>query len=410
MNNFQINKIVVIGLGYIGLPTAALFANQGVQVVGVDINETIVRTVNQGKVHIVEPGLDSIQTGRLRATIECESADVFIIAVPTPFKGDHKPDISYIELAAKKLAPKLEKGNLVILESTSPVGTSEQLAHWLSKDRSDLSFPFSSDVPDINICYCPERVIPGKVLHELTMNDRILGGMTPLCASKAKKVYQLFVKGECLITDTRTAELAKLTENSYRDVNIAFANEMSLVCDRLGVDVWELIRLANHHPRVNILQPGSGVGGHCIAVDPWFIVDSAQDITPLIQAARQVNNFKPQYIVKQIEKLLVQHPNSIVACLGLSYKPDIDDLRESPAITIVKALSKQTAIKELLVVEPHITALPASLKGKMELTDYRSAVERANIIVVLVPHTAFNRIDQATLKDKLLINPTHLWR
>ena len=229
MNNFQINKIVVIGLGYIGLPTAALFANQGVQVVGVDINETIVRTVNQGKVHIVEPGLDSmvdaaIQTGRLRATIECESADVFIIAVPTPFKGDHKPDISYIELAAKKLAPKLEKGNLVILESTSPVGTSEQLAHWLSKDRSDLSFPFSSDVPDINICYCPERVIPGKVLHELTMNDRILGGMTPLCASKAKKVYQLFVKGECLITDTRTAELAKLTENSYRDVNISFSN------------------------------------------------------------------------------------------------------------------------------------------------------------------------------------------
>ncbi|MEK6730721.1 MAG: UDP-N-acetyl-D-mannosamine dehydrogenase [Pseudomonadota bacterium] len=415
MNNFQINKIAVMGLGYIGLPTATLFANQGIPVLGVDINKTIVDTVNQGKIHIVEPDLDRmveavIRAGRLRATTECEPADVFIIAVPTPFKGDHKPDLSYIESAATMLAPKLVKGNLVILESTSPVGTSEQLARWLSQDRSDLSFPLSSDDPDINICYCPERVIPGKVLHELTMNDRILGGMTPRCAQKAKQVYELFVKGECLTTDAKTAELAKLTENSYRDVNIAFANEMSLVCDRLGVDIWELIRLANHHPRVNILQPGAGVGGHCIAVDPWFIVDSAKNITPLIQAARQVNNFKPQYILKQIEKLLMQHPHSIVACLGLSYKPDIDDLRESPAIKIVNALSKQTAIKELLVVEPHVTALPASLKGKIELTDGRSAIERANIIVVLVPHTAFNQIDQTTLKDKLLINPTPLWR
>ncbi|MBW1465422.1 UDP-N-acetyl-D-mannosaminuronic acid dehydrogenase, partial [Campylobacter jejuni] len=274
----QFNKVCVIGLGYIGLPTAAIFASRKIKVIGVDINQNIVDIINKGKIHIVEPGLDIlvhmvVNDGYLKATTLPEEADAFIIAVPTPFKGDnHEPNLDYIEMASKAIAKVLKKGNLVILESTSPVGTTEQMAKWLAEERSDLSFPHQcGEVSDIKIAHCPERVLPGQVIRELVENDRIIGGMTQKCAEYAIRLYKIFVQGECIMTNARTAEMTKLTENSFRDLNIAFANELSILCDKLDINVWELIKLANRHPRVNILQPGCGVGGHCIAVDPWFI-------------------------------------------------------------------------------------------------------------------------------------------
>ena len=309
-------------------------AGHGIEVVGVDINKKAVDTINQGKIHIVEPDLEAVvhsavMSGRLRASVKPEKAEAFIIAVPTPFKGDHKPDLSYIEAAARAISPVLERGNLVILESTSPVGTTEKLAAWLPQ-------------LDLRIAYCPERVLPGHILREIVANDRIIGGLTPLSGERAKELYQIFVQGECLITDARTAEMTKLTENSFRDVNIAFANELSLICDDLGINVWELIRLANRHPRVKILQPGPGVGGHCIAVDPWFIVDSAPHLSRLIRTSREVNDSKPQYVLAKVREKLVGITNPIVACLGLSFKADIDDVRESPAVEIVREMAQET--------------------------------------------------------------------
>jgi len=324
--------IAVVGLGYIGLPTAAVFASRKRRVIGIDVNTHVVETINRGEVHIVEPDLDmlvhaAVTEGYLRATTVAEPADAFLIAVPTPFKANHEPDLSYIESASKAIAPVLEAGDLVILESTSPVGATERMAAWLAEARPDLTFPQTAgEASDIRIAHCPERVLPGHVLSELVHNDRVIGGMTPRCSEVATSLYKIFVEGECVNTNARTAEMCKLTENSFRDVNIAFANELSMVCDKLDVDVWELIRLANRHPRVNILQPGPGVGGHCIAVDPWFIVSQAPEQSRLIRTAREVNDSKPAWVLAKvrshIEDLIAstgKTRSSIrIACLGLA--------------------------------------------------------------------------------------------
>jgi UDP-N-acetyl-D-mannosaminuronic acid dehydrogenase len=404
------DSIAVIGLGYIGLPTAAMLASCGINIIGIDTNKTVVDTINRGEIHIIEPDLDAlvktaVNNGKLRASTTYESADAFIIAVPTPFKENHKPDLSYVKLAAEMLAPVLCKGNLIILESTSPVGTTKQFVTWLALLRPDLVFPSEEGNTeiDINICYCPERVMPGHVMHELILNDRIIGGMTPECAKKAYKLYKLIVKGECLITNVRTAEMSKLVENSFRDVNIAFANELSLICDKLAINVWELIALANHHPRVNILQPGPGVGGHCIAVDPWFIVDSAPEEAKLIRAAREVNDNKPNFVVEQVKRAAAEFTKPTIACLGLTFKKDIDDIRESPAINIVAKLCAEQ-LGDLIVVEPNIKKLPEAIASKVKIAELKQAIQTANIIVLLVGHKEFSCIDHSLLKGKQIVD------
>lgn len=408
-------SVAMIGLGYIGLPTAAVLASRGVPVIGVDINQHAVDTINQGRIHIVEPDLEAlvhevVRTGKLRATTKPEAADAFLIAVPTPFKGDHEPDLSYVEAAARSIAPALKKGDLVILESTSPVGTTEQMAQWLAESRSDLTFPHQTgENADISVAYCPERVLPGKVIHELVENDRVVGGMTPRCAARASVLYKIFVKGECIITNARTAEMCKLTENSFRDVNIAYANELSLICDELNINVWELIRLANHHPRVNILQPGPGVGGHCIAVDPWFIVDKSPKTAKLIRTAREVNDHKPHYVIDKVKAAAAKFTNPKIACLGLAFKADIDDLRESPSVDIVLHL-KEMRLGELFVAEPHISELPQKLAGdNLNFSDASEAVAKADIVLLLVNHQAFKEIGMDALRGKVVIDTRGLW-
>jgi UDP-N-acetyl-D-mannosaminuronic acid dehydrogenase len=408
-------KVSVIGLGYIGLPTAAVLASRKIEVIGVDVNKHAVDLINQGKIHIVEPELNilvsaAVQSGYLRATMQVEKADVFMVAVPTPFKGNHEPDLSYIQSAAESIAPVLEKGNLVILESTSPVGATENMVEWMQNVRPDLQFPLfgecSTDV-DVAVAHCPERVLPGHVVRELIENDRVIGGVTSQCATKAQKYYKLFVEGDCLITDCRTAELTKLTENSFRDVNIAFANELSLICDKHNIDVWELIKLANRHPRVNILQPGPGVGGHCIAVDPWFIVDSAPEEAKLIATARYVNDSKPEWVVKKVMETINENniKDPIIACLGLSYKPDIDDTRESPAIEIVKKLLKEN-IHKIIVIEPNIEELPGDLNDNSIkfLKDSNNSLVEADVLLVLVNHKEFKEINRKNHPNKVFLN------
>lgn len=407
--------VSMIGLGYIGLPTAAVLASRGIRVVGVDINQYAVDTINQGRIHIVEPDLEAlvhevVRTGKLRATTKPETADAFLIAVPTPFKGDHEPDLAYVEAAARSIAPVLKKGDLVILESTSPVGSTEQMAQWLADARQDLTFPHQTgEGADISMAYCPERVLPGKVIHELVENDRVVGGMTPHCAARAAALYKIFVKGECIITNARTAEMCKLTENSFRDVNIAFANELSLICDELNINVWELIRLANHHPRVNILQPGPGVGGHCIAVDPWFIVDKSPKTARLIRTAREVNDHKPHYVIEKARAAAAKLKNPKIACLGLAFKADIDDLRESPSLEIVRHL-KEMQLGELYVAEPHAKELPKSLVAtNVNFMDAKDAVEKADIVLLLVNHRVFQEIGINSLVGKVVIDTRGLW-
>lgn len=397
----QFKHICVIGLGYIGLPTAATFAAHGVKVTGVDVNPRAVDLINQGKVHIVEPDLDAlvrdvVAQQKLSAQLQPCEADAYIVAVPTPFKDNYEPDLKYIEAAAKALAPFLKTGNLVILESTSPVGATEQMAAWLSEARSDLTFPQThGEQADILIAHCPERVLPGKVLQELISNDRIVGGMTPRCSQAAIDLYKVFVKGDCIETNARTAEMCKLTENSFRDVNIAFANELSIICDKLDINVWELIQLANRHPRVNILQPGPGVGGHCIAVDPWFIVSKTPEQARLIRTAREVNDSKPEWVIDQVKikiaEFLQANPEKnikdvTVACYGLAFKPDIDDLRESPALEITKQLAEQGL--KILAIEPNIQELPQNLSDKFQLVHLKER-DVADIHVVLVDHKEF---------------------
>lgn len=397
------DTISMIGLGYIGLPTATMFASRKKKVIGVDINQHAVDTINQGKIHIIEPDLDMlvqavVQQGYLRATTKPEPAAAFLIAVPTPFTDGHKPDLSYIESAAKAIAPVLAKGNLVILESTSPVGTTEKLAEWLAAARPDLSFPQQKqESADIQIAYCPERVLPGKVVQELVSNDRVIGGMTRTATFMAAALYKTFVQGDLVETNARTAEMCKLTENSFRDVNIAFANELSMICDGLDINVWELIALANRHPRVNILQPGAGVGGHCIAVDPWFIVDTSPDDAKIIRMAREVNEHKPEWVVQKIKAAvadaLAAKPGKTmadikVACLGLAFKPDIDDLRESPALEITNHIAELGC--EVLAVEPNIEKLPKTKHlEKVKLSSLEGVLSTADVICVLVKHRQF---------------------
>jgi len=411
----RFNRICVVGLGYIGLPTSAVFADNGVDVLGVDINPVAVDSINRGEPHIVEPDLDVllrkvVQAGKLRAAREPGPADAFILAVPTPFCEGHQPDLTYIEAAARDIAPHLAHGNLVILESTSPIGTSERLSVWLAAHRPDLTFPHQAgELSDIRIAHCPERVLPGRILAEVVENARIIGGLTRKCAQSASTLYRIFVKGEIHLTHARTAEMAKLTENAYRDVNIAFANELSIICDKLRINVWELIRLSNQHPRVSILQPGPGVGGHCIAVDPWFIVAADSTNTRLIRTAREVNDSKPHFIVEKVKAHAAKLKEPVIACLGLTYKANVDDLRESPALDIVADLAR-AKIGEILVVEPHINALPASLGGLgLTLADFDRATERAGILVLLVDHASFLTIDHDVVKDKIVVDTRGAW-
>lgn len=411
--------ISVIGLGYIGLPTAAVFASRKKKVIGVDVNSKTVEIINQGKVHIVEPDLDiavhaAVSTGYLRATITPEAADAFLIAVPTPFKENHEPDLAYIEAACKAIAPVIKVGDLVILESTSPVGTTEQMSAWLADARPDLTFPQThGDASDIRIAHCPERVLPGHVLRELVQNDRVIGGLSVKCSEAAVSLYKVFVEGDCIVTNSRTAEMCKLTENSFRDTNIAFANELSIICDKLGIDVWELIRLANRHPRVNILQPGPGVGGHCIAVDPWFIVSKTPDEARLIRTAREVNDSKPEWVLNKVKMAVADflqgNPNKTaadvtIACYGLSFKPDIDDLRESPAMLISKRIldSHPGAV---VIAEPNITELPSSLLGA-QLLEPEVALTIADIQLLLVDHTVFKNM---LVTKGLIIDTRGIW-
>lgn len=389
----MIQTVSVIGLGYIGLPTAAMLASRKLRVLGVDVNQHAVDTINQGKIHIIEPDLDSlvhaaVTNGYLSAQLKPTAADAFMIAVPTPFHDDLSPDLTYVEAAAKSIAPVLVKGNLVVLESTSPVGTTEAMCKWIKEVRPDLTLPTDSASPDIHVAYCPERVLPGKVVQELISNDRIIGGLTPSCSEKAKELYRTFVQGELLETDARTAEMSKLTENSFRDVNIAFANELSLICDKLNINVWELIRMANRHPRVNILTPGAGVGGHCIAVDPWFIVHSAPEQARIIRTAREVNDHKPEWVLSKILSAVANHNlnKPTVACFGLAFKPDIDDLRESPALHIVNKLADAYDGK-VLAVEPNVESTN-KLNSKAQLVSVEDGI-KADIIVILVKHKAF---------------------
>lgn len=409
------DTISMIGLGYIGLPTATMFASRKKKVIGVDNHQHVVDTINQGKIHIVEPDLDmivqaAVQQGYLRATTKPEPAEVFLIAVPTPFMEGHKPDLSHIHAAAHAIAPVLAKGNLVILESTSPVGTTEKLAEWLATARPDLTFPQqAAEAADIQIAYCPERVLPGRVVQELVSNDRVIGGMTRTATFMAAALYRTFVQGDLVATNARTAEMCKLTENSFRDVNIAFANELSIICDKLYINVWELIGLANRHPRVNILQPGAGVGGHCIAVDPWFIVDKTPGEARIIRMAREVNEYKPKWVLEKVKiaiaDVLTQKPNKTmanikVACLGLAFKPDIDDLRESPAVEISLQIAQLGC--QVLAVEPHIETLLGNLNlSNLKLSLLADALEIADVVCILVKHTSFmdsvidiRRVDQ----------------
>ncbi|AWB32562.1 UDP-N-acetyl-D-mannosamine dehydrogenase [Orrella marina] len=423
----EFKTISVVGLGYIGLPTAAVFASRKIKVIGVDVNERAVNIINQGKIHIVEPDLDmvvhaAVTEGFLKAVTTPEAADAFLIAVPTPFVHDdlghtHRPDLSYIESASKAIAPVLKKGDLVVLESTSPVGATERMAAWLAEARPDLTFPQThGESSDIRVAHCPERVLPGHVLRELVQNDRIIGGMTPACSAVAKALYKTFVEGDCIVTNARTAEMAKLTENSFRDVNIAFANELSILCDKLDINVWELIALANRHPRVNILQPGAGVGGHCIAVDPWFIVDSCPDQARMIRSAREVNDSKPVWVlskVKQaIEQLHIEKPSAgrgdlTVACLGLAFKPDIDDLRESPALGIAQQVAKLGC--KVLVVEPNIHELPKSLAmDNVQLVSLDDAIKQADALCVLVKHTPFGDASEKLKKHPAVVDTVGL--
>lgn len=417
--------ICVVGLGYIGLPTAAMLASQQKTVIGVDINQYAVDTINAGNVHIVEPGLDvivrsAVAEGYLKAVISPVPADAFFIAVPTPFLREvgadesYQPDLSFIEAASRAIAKVLKKGNLVILESTCPVGATERMAEWLAEERTDLSFPQThGEDSDIRIAHCPERVLPGHVVKELVENDRIIGGMTDRCASDAVNIYKCFVEGECLKTNVRTAEMAKLTENASRDVGIAFANELSIICDKLDINVWELIAVANRHPRVNILKPGPGVGGHCIAVDPWFIVSSTPKEARLIRAAREINDDKPSWVLEKVKLALADflqvNPDRsarevTIVCYGLAFKPDIDDLRESPSVMIVSNIVSSHPGR-VVVVEPYIDHLPDSIE-KAELMDFQDARHLSAIHLMLVDHSIFK---ENRPSSDLIIDTRGIW-
>lgn len=412
----DIATLSVIGLGYIGLPTAAMFASTGLPTIGVDVSQHAVDAVNAGEAHIEEENLSElvdhcVDAGHLRAVLKPEQADAFIVAVPTPVRHDdaHAPDLSYVDSAGRSIAPVLKKGDLIILESTSPVGTTERLARLLAAERPDLKFPQDAgEDADVCLAYCPERIIPGQMLKELIENDRIIGGMTSRCAERAASLYQRFVRGVCHLTTDRTAEMVKLTENSFRDVNIAFANELSMICADQGVDVWKVIEFANRHPRVSILNPGAGVGGHCIAVDPWFIVASSPARSRMIRTAREVNDAKPRFVVETVESMLVNRPDATVACLGLAYKPDVDDFRESPSLEIATMLTEKYPGR-VVCADPFSSALPEHEREARQLKFVATgeALEQADVIVVLVAHSAFRSFPQPA--GKAVIDPVGFW-
>ncbi len=411
--------VCVLGLGYIGLPTASIFATRGKRVLGVDVVPRVVETINRGGIHIEEPDLDvlvraAVHSGNLRAAGRPESAGVYIVAVPTPFKptatNPKAPDLAYVESATRSLAPVIQSGQMVILESTSPVGTTAAMRDWLRDELAKVRPQETALCDSLLFAHCPERILPGQMLKELVANDRICGGLTPLAAERARDLYRCFCTGEIFLTDARTAEMCKLTENASRDVGIAFANELSLICERLNIDVWELIRLANRHPRVKILQPGPGVGGHCIAVDPWFIVDAAPDVARLIRTAREVNDSKPHHVIARVQASAQRFKAPVIACLGLAFKADVDDLRESPAMDIVAHLAEETTGR-LLVVEPHIRELPRGLPAdKVELKSLDAAVAAADVVVLLVNHREFLDFDRRKLDGKAVIDTRGVWR
>lgn len=417
----RIDRVCVVGLGYIGLPTAALLAHNEIDVFGCDIDQTIVNTINSGKVHIAEKGLKNlvakaVSNNRLSASITPTIADAYIIAVPTPLKtvaaAFPEPEITYVETAFRSIAPLLKKGDLIILESTSPVGTTSKMASLLGELRPDLKFPKKADKkPDVNLIYCPERMIPGNALSELVSNSRIIGGMTALCCEAAEKLYRLFVSGELYRTSSETAEMVKLTENASRDVEIAFANELSIVCDYLNLDVWEVIELSNMHPRVNILQPGPGVGGHCIAIDPWFIVSSAPEQTTLLQTARKINDQKPLWVVEKIKcaitEFLSTNPTKNIkdvkiAFYGATFKPDVDDLRESPAIAVIDEV-KGFHAENLMIVEPNVEHAEIS---EIRIVDMEFAYANADISVLLVNHKEFTARERPS---SLIVDTKGIW-
>ena len=417
MRGESLPQVSVIGLGYIGLPTAAIIARSGMQVHGVDVSQAVVDTINRGEIHIEEVDLDGlvqgvVQRGLLRAGTEVQPADVFVIAVPTPFHKDgaHTPDLTYVLAAAQNVARVLKPGDTVILESTSPVGTTEAMRDMIAAERPDLSVPgLCQGTPDVSIAYCPERVLPGHILKELIENDRSIGGITPRCARKALSFYKRFVRGTCVTTDARSAEMTKLVENAYRDVNIAFANELSVVSDAMGLDVWEVIRLANRHPRVNILSPGPGVGGHCIAVDPWFIVHGAPNETPLIRTARGVNDGKIHHVIARAAALVEANPAARVACLGLAFKANIDDFRESPARLVAATLARRFGSR-IRIVEPYAAELPREFEGTgAQQVDIDTALEDCEVMIVLVDHDVFKSVPLAERADKLVYDTRGIW-
>ncbi len=411
-------QVSVIGLGYIGLPTAALIARSGARVLGIDVSPHVVETVNSGRVHIEEVDLDGlvqgvVARGLLRASTQVEPSDVFVIAVPTPVSEDHAPDISFVLSAARTIAPVLKAGDTVILESTSPVGTTEAMRDLLATLRPDLKMPGhgvgSGGVPDVSIAYCPERVLPGRILVELIDNDRCIGGITPRCARKALGFYRQFVRGQCITTTARAAEMVKLVENSFRDVNIAFANELSVIAEGMGIDVWEVIRLANRHPRVNILQPGPGVGGHCIAVDPWFIVHGDPENARIIRTAREVNDAKTDHVVAKASDLIDAHPGAEIACLGLAFKANIDDFRESPAVKVAARLARRYG-RRVKLVEPYAHDLPVDFVGTgAALIDIDSALERCGLFIVLVDHDIFKSVPVEERAGKTVYDTRGIW-
>jgi UDP-N-acetyl-D-mannosaminuronic acid dehydrogenase len=410
-----LKTVSVIGLGYIGLPTAATLATRGLEVIGVDVRKSVVDRLNEGKAHFSEPDLAilleaAVTTGKLHAVMEPQPADAFIIAVPTPVLEDKSADLAYVESATRSVAKVLKRGDLVVLESTSPVGTTRRICEWIAQERPDLRLPLEGQPGDVNVAYCPERILPGRMVFELVENDRIIGGMSEVCGRRAEALYKLFVRGTLLQTTAATAEFVKLIENAYRDVNIAFANELSVLCEKFSLNVWDAIALANRHPRVNILSPGAGVGGHCIAIDPWFLISAEPEKTALMSAARHVNDSKPLEVLGQIRRQLDRFKKPVIACLGLAYKPDVDDLRESPALRIASTLADEGF--DLMVVEPHIDALPKPLAERRNVvkSDLDEAIRQADVVVALVGHTAFRNAPRNVLLNRVVIDTVGLWQ
>lgn len=418
MNEVFTGRVAVVGLGYIGLPTAAALATRGVEVVGVDVNPDVVKAIARGEAPFVEPDLavavsGAVAMGRLTAVTEIPRADAYIVAVPTPFATGHQPDLSYVRAAVEAIAPQLRGGEVVILESTSPPGTCRELSEWIATLRPDLVLPHTGNaVSNVFVAHCPERVLPGRIMIEIVTNDRVVGGLTPRCAERAASVYRVFAQGQLLLSDAASAEMAKLVENCYRDVNIGLANELSLICESLRLDVWEVIRLANHHPRVNVLTPGPGVGGHCIAVDPWFIVSAAPELSRLIRVAREVNDGKPEHVARQVVEKAGRFNRPTVACLGLAYKANVDDLRESPAVEVVSRIARALPDVEVIVAEPFVDALPPGLDDlpNVRLARTVEAVDSADIVALLVEHDQFQALNRSLLSGKVVYDTRGVWR